>query len=210
MEFFEVVKSRHSIRSFKDKKIEREKLDQLLKVANSAPSAGDLQAYQIFLVKSSSQKAALANAAFGQNFITKAPMNLVFCTDSLRSERKYGKRGSELYAIQDATISASYVHLAAVALDLGSVIVGAFDEEVVSKTLDLPNILRPIIILPIGYPDKEKENRNKKLQPVKMRAAARRELKEMIHYGCYDRSKFRSDEEVEKFILNSTVTRVPH
>lgn len=157
MDFFEVVKNRHSIRAFKDKEIEKEKLDNLLFVANSSPSAGDLQAYQIFLVRKKTQKTALVKAAYGQDFITQAPVDLVFCIDPLRSARKYGKRGSELYSIQDATISAAYVHLAAVDLGLGSVIVGAFDEEAVSKILDLPGTLRPIIILPLGYPDEEPE-----------------------------------------------------
>lgn len=157
MDFFEVVKNRHSIRAFKDKKIEKEKLDKLLFVANSSPSAGDLQAYQIFLVEKNALKVALAKAAYGQDFVTQAPVSLVFCIDPMRSARKYGKRGSELYSIQDATISAAYVHLAAVDLGLGSVIVGAFDEEEVSKILNLPGTLRPIIILPVGYPDEEPE-----------------------------------------------------
>ncbi len=155
MEFSEVMKNRHSVRTFKDKEIEKEKLDKLLSVANSAPSAGDLQAYQIFLVKKNVQKTALVKAAYGQDFLSQAPVDLVFCVDPLRSARKYGKRGSELYSIQDATISAAYVHLAAVDLGLGSVIVGAFDEEAISKILNLPGNLRPIIILPVGYPDEK-------------------------------------------------------
>ena len=155
MDFFEVVKNRHSVRAFKDKEIEKEKLDKLLFVANSSPSAGDLQAYQIFLVKKNALKVALAKAAYGQDFLAQASVDLVFCIDPLRSARKYGKRGSELYSIQDATISAAYVHLAAVDLGLGSVFVGAFDEEAISKILSLPGNLRPIIILPVGYPDEK-------------------------------------------------------
>ncbi|MDH4222729.1 MAG: nitroreductase family protein [candidate division Zixibacteria bacterium] len=152
MEFFEVIKERHSIRMFKTKNIEKDKLDKLLYVANSAPSAGGLQAYQIFLVSKLALKNELAKAAYGQEFIAQAPVNLVFCSEPLRSARKYGKRGAELYSIQDATISAAYVHLAAVDLELGSVIVGAFDQEVVSRILNLPDRFKPIIILPVGYP----------------------------------------------------------
>ncbi len=157
MEFFEVVKNRHSVRAFKDKEIERDKIEKLLYAANSAPSAGDLQAYQIFLVKRSELKTKLADAAYGQDFITQAPLNLVFCIDPMCSARKYGKRGSDLYSIQDATISAAYVHLAAVDLGLGSVFVGAFDEGSVTRILNLPHTLRPIIILPIGYPAEKPE-----------------------------------------------------
>jgi nitroreductase len=162
MVFFEVVKNRHSIRAFKDKEIEKDKLDKLLFVADSSPSAGNLQAYQIFLVRKNAQKMSLAKAAYGQDFFAQAPVDLVFCIDPMRSARKYGKRGSELYSIQDATISAAYVHLAAVDLGLGSVIVGAFDEEAVSKILNLPGTLRPIIILPVGYPDEEPETTSRR------------------------------------------------
>lgn len=92
MEFFEAVKRRHSIRAFQPKEIEKEKVEKLLFAANSAPSAGDLQAYQIYQVKKNSQRAALAKAAYGQDFVARAPVDLVFCIDPLRSARKYGKR----------------------------------------------------------------------------------------------------------------------
>jgi len=155
MEFFEVVENRHSVRAFKGKEIEKEKVQKLLQVANSAPSAGDLQAYQIFLVRDKSTKEKLTQAAYGQDFIDQAPINLVFCIDSLRSGRRYGKRGETLYSIQDATISCAFVHLSAVNLGLGSVIVGAFNEMEVSRILNVAPTLRPIIILPVGYPDEE-------------------------------------------------------
>lgn len=157
MEFFEVVKKRHSIRAFQKKKIEEEKIQKLLEVANSAPSAGDLQAYQILLVKDQKKKERLAKASWDQDFIAQAPVDLVFCIDPLRSAQRYGKRGETLYSIQDATISCAYAHLAAVDLGLGSVIVGAFDEAEVSRIIDIPLTLRPIIILPIGYPDEKPE-----------------------------------------------------
>jgi len=148
MEFFEAVKKRHSIRAFQKKKIEEEKIQKLLQVANSAPSAGDLQAYQILLVKDQKKKERLAKASWDQDFIAQAPIDLVFCIDPLRSAQRYGKRGETLYSIQDATISC---------LGLGSVIVGAFDEAEVSRIIDIPLTLRPIIILPIGYPDEKPE-----------------------------------------------------
>ncbi len=129
MEFFEVVENRHSIRAFQKKDIEEEKIQKLLEVANSAPSAGNLQAYHIFLVKDEKKKEKLARVSCDQDFIAKAPVDLVFCTHPKRSANIYGKRGESLYSIQDATISCAYVHLAAVDLGLASVFVGAFDEK---------------------------------------------------------------------------------
>lgn len=157
MDFFEVLKRRHSIRRFKDKEIEKDKIEKLLEVANSAPSAGNLQAYQIFLVRDKDKRQKLGRASYNQDFVAQAPIDLVFCIDPFRSGRTYGTRGEALYSIQDATISCTHVHLAAVELGLGSVIVGAFDEAEVSKILGIPATLRPIIILPIGYPDESPE-----------------------------------------------------
>lgn len=157
MDFFEVVKRRHSIRKFKEKEVEKDRIKKLLEVANSAPSAGNLQAYQIFVVRDKAKQKRLARAAVDQDFLAQAPLNLVFCSDPFRSGRTYGTRGETLYSIQDATISCTQVHLAAVELGLGSVIVGAFDEAEVSKILGIPPDLRPIIILPIGYPDESPE-----------------------------------------------------
>ena len=153
MEFFEVLNKRHSIRRFKEKDIEKDKIRKLLQAANSAPSAGNLQAYQIILVKNKDTSKKLAHFAWDQDFISQAPINLVFCADGRRSAQRYGMRGETLYSIQDATISCAHVHLTAVDLGLGSVMVGAFDEGGVSRLLKIPNNLRPIIILPIGYPD---------------------------------------------------------
>jgi nitroreductase len=157
MDFFEVLKKRHSVRRFKEKKIEKDKIRKLLEAANSAPSAGNLQAYRIILVKDNALRQRLARVSCSQDFIFQAPINLVFCADGLRSAQGYGKRGETLYSIQDATISCAHVHLAAVDLGLGSVMVGAFDEEEVSKLLKIPNHLRPVIILPVGYPDESPE-----------------------------------------------------
>jgi nitroreductase len=162
MDIFELLKKRRSVRRFKKKEIENHKVRKLVETANSAPSAGNLQAYQIFLVKDESRRKQLARAALNQDFVAQAPIDLVFCADLFRSSEGYGSRGETLYSIQDATIACAYVHLAAVDLGLGSVIVGAFDEAEVSKVLSLPRILRPIIILPVGYPDESPEKTSRR------------------------------------------------
>lgn len=149
MEFFEAVKNRRSIRRFKTASVEPEKIQKILEAANAAPSAGDLQAYEIVIVKSAEQKRKLCDAAYGQTSITSAPVVLVLLANADRSTIKYGERG-KLYAIQDATIAGAYIQLAAVALGLGSVWVGAFDEAAVSAVVNVKGA-RPIAIIPIGY-----------------------------------------------------------
>lgn len=155
MEILDVLKKRHSIRRFKDKEIEKEKIQLILEAANSAPSAGNLQAREIFLVRNEQKKQELAEAALGQDFIAETPIVLVFFTNPQRSASKYGQRGEKLYCIQDATLSAAYTWLQAVELDLGACWVGAFDDETVKEVLGVKEDWQPIVILPIGYPDEK-------------------------------------------------------
>ena len=151
MKFFDVINERRSIRKFKDKDVEEEKLRKILETANAAPSAGNLQSYEIFLVKDSDRRRKLADAAFGQRFIADAPAVLVFFANPERA-RSYGERG-QFYSVQDATIAAAHAQLAAAALGLGSVWIGAFDDEEVKRICGTS--LRPAALLPIGYPDEK-------------------------------------------------------
>ncbi|MEM5869649.1 MAG: nitroreductase family protein [Candidatus Aenigmatarchaeota archaeon] len=169
MEFFDVLKKRHSVRAFSPRPIEESKIKQILEAVNSSPSAGNLQAYEIFLVQDEKKKRELALASFAQSFIAEAPVVLVFCANPERSGKKYGKRGRSLYSIQDATIAAAYAQLAATALGLASCWVGAFDDEEVLKVLGKPEGLQPVAIIPIGYPAEE---------PI---PTERRKLDDLVH-----------------------------
>jgi nitroreductase len=151
MDFFQTIARRHSIRAFKPVEVERDKIDQILEATNRAPSAGDLQAYQVYLVASADRRRAVAHAALGQTFIAQAPLALVFCAAPDRSATKYDQRGRQLYAIQDATIACAYAQLAATALGLASTWVGAFDTAALRTAIAAPEGEVPVAILPIGY-----------------------------------------------------------
>ena len=152
MDLFEVIKRRRSVRAFEKRVIEEEKINVILEACNAAPSAGDLQAYEIYLIRSEEKLRELAQAALGQDFIAGAAFALAFCAHPRRSAIKYGNRGSELYCIQDATIASAYAQLAATALGLGCVWVGAFDDSKVLQVIGASETLKPIAIIPIGYP----------------------------------------------------------
>lgn len=151
MTFFELIAARHSVRAYQDRPVGREVIERLLAAANLAPSAGDLQGYQVVIVEKPETKAALAAAALGQDFLAAAPVVLVFFADAARSRSKYGDRGASLFCIQDATIAAAYAQLAACELGLASYWVGAFREEPVARALAAPPGLRPVSMLPLGY-----------------------------------------------------------
>lgn len=168
MEFSEVIQIRHSIRAFQARPVEEEKIQKILEHVRLAPSAGNLQAYEIYRVTSPRVRAALARAA-DQSFVAEAPVILVFFANPGRSARKYGARGKELYALQDATIAATYAMLAATDLGLGAVWVGAFDDVGVTAAVGAPGHWVPAAILPIGYAAQTPE------------ATPRRALADLVH-----------------------------
>jgi len=167
MEFYDVLNARHSVRAYLDKSVEPAKLKRILEAANSAPSGGNLQAYELFVVRDAEKKRALVEAARGQAFIAEAPIVLVFCAAPERS-RHYGKRGETLYALQDATIAAAYAWLAAVDEGLGAVWVGAFDDDSVISAIGAKGLV-PCAIMPIGYAAEKPE------------VSERRVLSELVH-----------------------------
>ncbi len=152
MEFVDVLASRRSVRSYSDREVSDEAVSFILEAANSAPSAGDLQAYEIVVVRDKSVRAKLARAALGQWFIAEAPVDLVFLANPERSRVRYGRRGEVLYCIQDATIAATFAMLAATSLGLGTCWVGAFSDEAVLEAVGAKRPLIPVAIISVGYP----------------------------------------------------------
>lgn len=148
MDFFDVLATRHTVREFSKRGVGELQLKRILESADAAPSAGNLQSYRVVIVTDQQNKAALARAAYGQQFITGAPVILVFCADPGLAGAKYARRESDLFCVQDAAIAASYAQLAAAALGLATVWVGAFDERAVTKVI---GGLKPVCVLPIGY-----------------------------------------------------------
>ncbi|PIS12223.1 nitroreductase [candidate division WWE3 bacterium CG09_land_8_20_14_0_10_47_33] len=153
MEVFEAIKRRRTVRKFNPaRRVTDEQVEKLLQAAQWASSAGNLQSRFFVVVRDQGVKRQLVEAAWGQSFIATAPVVIVLCADLDRSASKYGSRGRELYAIQDTTLAAQNLWLAATEMGLAAGWVGAFDEGEVSRILDLGNGLRPIAIMPLGYP----------------------------------------------------------
>jgi nitroreductase len=153
MDILKAIKERRSIRDFQKKEIPKDIIDKLIDALIWAPSAGNLQSRKFYFIKNEKIKKKIATAALTQNFIAEAPLVAVGCTDS-RISYKYGERGVYLYSIQDVTLSIINMMLVAHENGLGSTCVGAFREDEVFKILNMPNNLRPVIIVPVGYPSK--------------------------------------------------------
>lgn len=169
MDVFEAIKRRKSIRAFKNVDVPEEDVEKLIEAARWAPSAGNIQPWEFIIVRNPETKRKLAEAALNQSFIEEAPVVIVVCADYERSARGYGSRGATLYCIQDTAAAIQNIHLAAVAMGLGTCWVGAFREEPVKELLKIPDGVRPVAIIPVGCPAEQPKPR------------PRRPLSEIIH-----------------------------
>ncbi|MEM0150954.1 MAG: nitroreductase family protein [Thermoplasmata archaeon] len=158
MEFSELIRKRRSVRAFKNMDVNDKTIQEILNDVNEAPSAGNLQSFFIFIIKDEKIKMKISEAAYGQEFIYQAPVVFIFCADKKRSSYKYGKRGENLYSIQDATIAATFAMLSIENHGLSSVWVGAFDEIKVSKIINVSENMVPVAIIPFGYPGEQPEH----------------------------------------------------
>lgn len=169
MELDEVIRRRRSTRAYISTQIDKEKLQRILLAATKGPSAGNLQAYEIFVITEDKDKISLSEAANGQNFLSEASACLIFCAYPERSSIKYGKRGQTLYSVQDATIAATFAILKAVDEGLSTAWVGAFNEERVKGIIKCKRSL-PVAIIPIGVPGEDTE------------ATTRMDLSDIVHF----------------------------
>lgn len=163
---YNVMLNRRSQRKFEAKEIEDWKLEIIFAAADTAPTAGGFQGFEIYHIKNSDVKLKLVKAANNQPYVN-APLVLVFCMNPLRVKMNFEPNILKKFSIQDSTLAAAYAQLAAHSLGLSSIWIGMFDEKEVMEALNIDFI--PSSILCIGYPKKH-------LQPKPKRA-----LSELIH-----------------------------
>ena len=173
----ECIYERESVRSYKDKEIEFEKISQILWAAQgkkgqkrTVPSAGATFPLEIYitlkdkgffhynfekhvleLITSEDLSKKLAQASWDQNFIAEAYLNVIICAIFERTTQRYGQRGNR-YVYMEIGHCAQNIHLEAVALGLSSVPIGAYEDNKVKDVLDLKKKIEPLYIIPVGYP----------------------------------------------------------
>jgi len=173
----QAMRARRSIRRYSPRELTEGEISRLLWACQgvtdrrgfrTAPSAGARYPLEIYLVnnegvflyladsheleeKSSVDlKKNLARAAWGQQFIEQAPVNIVICAVYERVKSRYGERGAR-YTDIEVGHAAQNVHLEAVSLGLVSCPVGAFDDNKVSEVLSIPEGQIPVYIIPVGH-----------------------------------------------------------
>jgi nitroreductase len=148
---FNVMLNRRSQRKFEDRQVEDWKLEMVFAAADTAPTAGGFQGFEIFNVKNHDVKLKLVEAANKQPYVD-APVVLVFCMNPSRVKLNFPPDVIKKFSVQDATLAAAYAQLAAHALGLSSIWIGMIDEEKAMQALGTD--LVPSSILCLGYPFK--------------------------------------------------------
>jgi FMN reductase [NAD(P)H] len=163
---FNVMLNRRSQRKFENRDIEEWKLEMIFAAADTAPTAGGFQGFEIYHIKNQEIKNKLIEAANNQPYVN-APVVLVFCVNPKRIKLNFPPETIRKFSQQDATLAAAYSQLAAHALGLSSIWIGMLDENKIREVLGTE--LSPSSILCAGY-------------PVKMLVPKpKRNLKDLIH-----------------------------
>ncbi|WP_128971021.1 nitroreductase family protein [Bradyrhizobium tropiciagri] len=154
-----------SVRAYRPDPVPRGTVETLVAAAQSASSSSNLQTWSVVAVEDEARKARLAEFAGGQKHIVEAPLFLVWLADLSRAERlarsaNHPKDGlpfleTFIVAVVDAALAAQNAVLAAEALGLGSVYIGALRNrpQAVAEELRLPPQAAAVFGLCIGYPD---------------------------------------------------------
>jgi len=151
--FLELLSSRRSIRKFKEKPVEKEKIDRLVEAALRAPSSRSLNPWEFIVVTDKKMLAGLADCKpHGASFLKGAPLGIVVLADPNRCD----------VWIEDSSIASIFIHLAAHSLGLGSCWIQVRKRmhtdhtragKYVADLLEIPDGLEVESIVAVGYPE---------------------------------------------------------
>ncbi|MEE3343604.1 MAG: nitroreductase family protein [Bacilli bacterium] len=144
MEFNKVIKEREAVRSFKDTKVEKEKIEKILEAGNLAPTAKNLQPQKIYVVESKEWLEKLDTITPCRY---NAPLVLIVCSDKSIAWHKDDYSTYEM----DACIVATHMMLASKNENIDSIWIEMFDKTKLKELLNLDDNIEPICLLPLGY-----------------------------------------------------------
>lgn len=158
MDLYDAIGQRRSVRHYEDRPIEEAKLLRVLEAARLAPSARNIQEWRFIVVRDAETRRRLSEAAKGQAFVAEAPVVIAACgtvTDYVMT------CGQAAYPI-DLAIGTDHLCLAAAAEGLGTCWVGAFYEQQARIVLGVPETVRIVALLAMGYPAEKPDPRPRK------------------------------------------------
>lgn len=148
MNVIDAVKTRKSIRAYLDKPVEEEKLTMIMEAARLAPSASNKQEWRFVIVRDAETRKKIIPAAGNQSFVGQAPVVIAACAET---DGHVMACGQPCYPI-DVAIALDHITLRAVELGLGTCWIGHFNENEIKQILKIPDNIRVVGLMPLGYP----------------------------------------------------------
>ena len=167
MQFIELATKRYSVRSYKAEPVEDDKLQSVLQAARLAPTAANRQAFRLIVIPTRSRESELLRI-YNRPWFVQAPV--VICICAIPNEAWVRSDGKN-YGDVDAAIVMDHLVLAAADLGLGTCWIGAFHEDEVKKLLNIPEEIRVVGLLTVGYPAE-----------TALRKKSRYELGKIVYY----------------------------
>ena len=145
MNVLDIAKKRYSVRAYKNKPVEKEKLDKILACAHVAPTAANLQPVKLLVVQDKERLKSIAKAGN----IYNAPLAIIVCADHSNAWKRPfdNKQTTDI----DAAILTDHMMLQATELGLGTVWVCFFKPDIIKQEFSLPDHLEPVYIIANGY-----------------------------------------------------------
>lgn len=163
MEFLDLIKSRYSVRAYKNEPVENEKLEIILESARLAPTAVNYQPFKLIIIHTKGREDELKRV-YQAEWFSEAPLVICIC---YVPDSAWVRRDGKNFADIDATIVMDHIILAATSLGLGTCWIGAFDPQAAREILKLPDGVEPLVFTPIGYPaDEMGEKKRKELSEI--------------------------------------------
>lgn len=178
MEFEEVIKKRKSIRNYKDKKVEDEKIQYILNCARLAPSWRNSQCWHFIVINDKNIIKKITKHSKINPWLKTAPVVIVACGNPKNS----GKLNNTKYYKVDIAIALEHLVLAATDAGLGTCWIGFFNEEKLKKLLEIPDDIKIIALTPVGYPE-DKEKISGKIIKALAGSKNRKKIEEITHYN---------------------------
>ncbi|TAJ14397.1 nitroreductase [Marinilabiliaceae bacterium JC017] len=174
MHFNQLLKERYSVRKFKAQKVSKALMTQVLEAGRMAPSAANRQPW-CFIVVSESPVIDQVKEAYDRDWFKQAPQIIVACGNHEQSwKRSYDDKD---HCDIDVAIAIDHMTLRATELGLGTCWVCHFDTQKVRESLELPEYMEPVALLPIGYPQEQQT-------PLKIR----KDIHDIVFEGKYGKS----------------------
>ena len=157
MDFSQLIAVRQSVRSYQDKPVEEEKLAQLIEAVRLAPSASNSQPWKLIIVNDPALKDKVAKATFSalvsfNKFVPQAPVLAVLVIEKPKIVTQIGGMLKDReFSLIDIGIAAEHFCLQAANLDLGTCMLGWFDEAAVKQLLNIPQHKRIGLVIALGY-----------------------------------------------------------